>query len=530
MRGEADAFVELALRTAELHRHPDFRLGRQLARDVSLEAAQNERRHRFAQGGHALGVAPLFDRLSPEAPERELVAEQPRRQPVEEGPQLAEMVLDGRSRQTQAVLHREVLERAARLAASVLDGLRLVENGQVKARAREALFVADEDRVGRHDDVGLFDLRPARLAFGPVKDDDAEVRSEARRLPCPVAHERGRPDDERRRVQASGCLLDANVGDGLQRLAEAHLVGEHAAGAALAEPLQEGDSLALIGPKRGLQLRGSLDGRERRGEAPGALGDVSPVVPCDRAAGRAKGGVELDERARAHLGEAAAGAVLALIELGHDAQQGSQPLHRHRQAVRLADPERPGRPARVRQRFQLPVGVEAFEELEQQGQQVDAPAVDLHAELEPEPVGPLGAWLDACVPGRLALDDAEGEVVGDVDVPAERAPAGERPGREGAERVLVAVRPHDVIRRAFGRRRDGIRACELHGPQSLEHVTSGGLRGAVAVDGLEHAALGPKDACARIARAHACPAVVERQFDEGNPALPARRTKGRRCS
>ena len=146
VRGDADGLVELALRLPELHGHEQLGLGRQLLGDVALEAPQHVRRHRLAQRREALGVAPLLDGLPPEAPERQLVAEQARREPVEDRPQLAQVVLDGRPRQAHAVLGVQPLDGPARLAAGVLDGLRLVEDHDVEPLLGEAILVANDER------------------------------------------------------------------------------------------------------------------------------------------------------------------------------------------------------------------------------------------------------------------------------------------------------------------------------------------------------------------------------------------------
>ena len=246
--------------------------GRQLLGDVPLEPAQHVRRDRLAQRREALGVALVLDGLAPEAPERELVAEQAGREPVEDRPQLAQVVFDRRARQAHAVARDHARERAACLAPGVLDRLRLVEHDGREAQLGEPLLVADHDGIRRDHDVGLRRVGPPPVPLGPVQDDDAELRREARELARPVAHEAWSADDERRRVEAALGLLDPEVGDRLERLAETHLVGQHAADAALAKALEERDALALVGPQRRAQAPRDLDARaaQRPGPARGS--------------------------------------------------------------------------------------------------------------------------------------------------------------------------------------------------------------------------------------------------------------------
>ena len=95
VRGDADVLVEIALLAAELHGRRELGLRRELLGDVALHAAKQERRDELAQRGEALLVAALLEWLAIPATERELVAEEARRQEVEERPELAEVVLDG---------------------------------------------------------------------------------------------------------------------------------------------------------------------------------------------------------------------------------------------------------------------------------------------------------------------------------------------------------------------------------------------------------------------------------------------------
>ena len=136
VRGDADALVELALRTGELDRVDEVRLRRQLLRDRVLRAAQDERPDPLAQrrdrAAGARAIAAILDRLA--KLERELVAmaEQAGVEKVEQRPQLAEVVLDRRARQADLVARVERADRLGRLRVVVLDRVRLVEDEQVE--------------------------------------------------------------------------------------------------------------------------------------------------------------------------------------------------------------------------------------------------------------------------------------------------------------------------------------------------------------------------------------------------------------
>ena len=229
--------------------------------------------------------------------------------------------------------------------------------------------------------------------------------------------------------------------------------------------------------------------------------------------------VERGERAGPHLGERPAPSV-ALIELHDHAQEGPQAVDGHRQVMRLGEPQSPGRPAGRGERVEAAVLVEALEQIEQHRQEIDARAVEVDAELEAEPAGALFARLDARVPGGVALDDAERVLRVDLDAPAERAPLRERPRREGAERVLVAVGPDHVV----GRRTPSGGAIASTHASSTAPSRSMTRRAAASPARSRSTASsssrrGTKDARPHVARAHARAAVVEEQLDERNEHL-----------
>ena len=83
VRRDGHRLVEFPLLRAELHRGEELGLGRELARHIALEPAENVRRDRRAERGEPGLVAVVFNRPSPEPPERKLVAEQSGHEPIE---------------------------------------------------------------------------------------------------------------------------------------------------------------------------------------------------------------------------------------------------------------------------------------------------------------------------------------------------------------------------------------------------------------------------------------------------------------
>ncbi len=84
--------------------------------------------------------------------------------------------------------------------------------------------------------------------------EDVEARREASRLLFPPR------DDRRRRHDERGPLprTDKEQGEGLDRLAETHVVGEHTAHAPGREARHPGEAVALIGTEHALERRGHL--------------------------------------------------------------------------------------------------------------------------------------------------------------------------------------------------------------------------------------------------------------------------------
>ena len=190
---------------------------------------------------------------------------------LHDGDQFFQPVLQRRAGQHDGVGRGDLLDAAGGARVPVLDALGLVEDDQVgRPRvdqveiAMNGVVIGDlEEGVGGEVD----------LAAGAQAADDLDgAVAEALDLALPLVLERGRADDQDA-LDAEEPGHDLGGGDGLDGLAQAHLVADQAA----AGPRGEQDALALVIVQRHFEqvLEGgaAAAARERLGDAlPAALG------------------------------------------------------------------------------------------------------------------------------------------------------------------------------------------------------------------------------------------------------------------
>ena len=186
------------------------------------------------------------------------VAQPAGQQEMEQRPQLAQVILQRRAGQAQAVVRAQVACGLGRLGGGVLDVLRLVEDQQVILVLPELLGIARQQGIGGEDQVVFGDLRERLAPARAVQREHAQVGGEAFGLVQPVGDQAGRHDHQCRAGQAPGLLLQQHEGEGLQRLAQAHVVGEDAAGADFAQRLHPAQALVLVGAQLGVEAGGNL--------------------------------------------------------------------------------------------------------------------------------------------------------------------------------------------------------------------------------------------------------------------------------
>ncbi len=250
-------------------------------RTVGLRAAEHERAREGQEplGGVLVSVA--LDRDSELLPERALRPEQSGVQHLHDRPQLAEVVLDGRTRQRDAARRGDRAHGPRPARGRVLHLLCLVEHEARPGHRREHGPVSLDEGVARDDHVGASRLTTQRLPPRPrraVVDDHRQPGREPLDLPAPVAHHRSRAHHEGR--AANGALLPVGLEHAEHRrgLAEPHVVGE---ARTQPDPFEEPDPRhpePLVRAKLAAEALGGRTGLER-------LGELAPQQRTERASG-----------------------------------------------------------------------------------------------------------------------------------------------------------------------------------------------------------------------------------------------------
>ncbi len=223
-----------------------------------------------------VGSRPRLDRGRPHLAEGVAAAEQARGGPVEDRPQLGEVVLDrgpgqgdpgggGMVRSARAVEERAFLTCWASSATT-----------RSQAIAPSAVGVAAHGAVGGQHEAGVGAARgTGRVEVArppPWKRRTRDPGGEAADLGLPVAEQAGRADDQGRARRRRGSVpvqVQRDEGDGL---AQSHVVGQAAAEAEAGQRGQPGQAVPLVVP----QLR-------PRAPAAGAPAPSWPRRPAARA-------------------------------------------------------------------------------------------------------------------------------------------------------------------------------------------------------------------------------------------------------
>ena len=207
----------------------------------------------------------------------------------------------------------------------------------------EALLVADDDGIGRDDDVGARDLGPARVPLGPVEDDDAQTGREARDLRAPSCRRASwgatTSTGASRRPSACSMHTCAMVWSVLPRPISSARTPPLSR---LAKSLEERDALGLVRAERRLQPLGDLGGTQRRRAGPRAARLRRRGRSTRWASPRAGKRLSSSTSAVARIsGNARPPRRVALVKLRHDAQERAQALDGDVHVVRLADAQCP---------------------------------------------------------------------------------------------------------------------------------------------------------------------------------------------
>lgn len=330
---------------------------------------------------------------------------------VHEGPEFAEVVFHGGAGEAEAVFGAELGGGVGEFGLGGFDVLGFVEDDEVEVVLGELGDVALEEGEGGDDDVGVGDGAELAAAVRAFEGEDPEGRGEFFGFGGPVGEDAGGRDDEGGfALVAVGFDFEEDVGEGLEGFAEAHVVGEDAGEAVGGEELHPGDALVLVGAELGVKalwewgggeffegLEGVAEGFEGGwegvgGEEVGVLGVELEGVEGVEFEGISREAAWVDEADElAHDGAEACGVEAEGVSVGEVVEE-----------VALGG------------EFERFFDVAFFEEVGEDGEEVDALSVDVDACGEGEPVA--GGGFDFEHPGVFVGDE---EVVAHVGVVVE---------------------------------------------------------------------------------------------------------------
>ncbi len=445
--------VEGGLLPGEGHGVVGLGLRRQLGRDprVGLLAPQQERPHQRRQPGDRRLVAAVLLLLvlhgagvaGPEGGQR---PQQPRRGPVEERPQLGEVVLHRGAGQRHPGRGRDGAQGLRRRRVGVLDVLRLVGDDHAPGLLGEQGGAGAHRRVGGEDEPALAGRQVLGAAAAAVEAAHGGAGGELLDLPLPVAQEGGGAHHEGR-LAAAAVQVQRDEGDGL---AQAHVVGEAAAEPEGGHQVEPGQAARLVVAQDGLEPGGLREGGEL-GRQPFPQGGQGAHryrldgLAVDLGRPRQGGGQRVDRVQQAELPFAC---------LAHQLRVDPHPLV----------PQPYDGPVGLCQRVHLPRGEPVSSEGQFPGEGEEVFGV--------EEGGPVGGG-----PGRGGPHDGgRGQRTGQVAGPVDDDPGGRQP---------VRGRPQQVLQLRVGQRQgvgDGLvqqpqqgrpDAC---GPAQREHGVDAGAR------------------------------------------------------
>ncbi len=186
---------------------------------------------------------------------------------IEDRPQVAHTVLDGRAGQGKPARSGELENRTRLCCMRILDVLSLVDHDAMPFQTLQELFVqASQRERGQDDIVRLTCLREGLSVFqprAPLMHQRAKLRREALDLLAPVAQYGCRRDDEGR-GHATGLLpLLEQASNDLQGFAQAHVVRQTGIQAQVFQVLEPGDTAPLVVAQAPLQGLWIFNGGER---------------------------------------------------------------------------------------------------------------------------------------------------------------------------------------------------------------------------------------------------------------------------
>ena len=230
-------------------------------------------------------VAMLLDGSSVLLPEGFPVAEHPRDQPVEDGPQLLKVVLHRRPGKRNSGARIDPADILRDCGRRILCVLRLVEQGEFVIVFEQFLVVPVDERIRRDREVAIRNLGKALLSVGSVKNQQFEIRRKLACFPLPVADQAGRNDGEARAVGPDLQVAVRQQGKGLECLAQSHVIRKDPAEPAVGQCPEPPVACLLIGSKCPGYGLGGIGNRvfDELAQSIAKLAQLATHVPCDSA-------------------------------------------------------------------------------------------------------------------------------------------------------------------------------------------------------------------------------------------------------
>ena len=191
--------------------------------------------------------------------------QQPGVEEVKLAPQLVESVLNGGPRKREAEVAPEGMCGAGDLTVGVLDRLCLIQDHCVPVHAGQPLSVDPQDTISGECEGGI----GVELASRAVVERSAQSGAEAFDLFLPAVDHAGGGYDQGATAHATQRL---------QRLAQAHVVGQQAAETRIAQELKPAHSAELIRTQLCLQVIG----KRRLGQAVEVLDQDAQALKAHR--------------------------------------------------------------------------------------------------------------------------------------------------------------------------------------------------------------------------------------------------------
>eukprot|EP01136_Pigoraptor_vietnamica_P043776 Opistho-1_new@19633 len=266
----AHALVQVALPRRELAHDLHFNLLCEFVLDILLDSPEHKGLQNHVQPRELVLVKPglllgvTLNVLREPLVELLVRVKQTRHDKVQQRPQLGHAVLDWRAGEQQAIAAIEVEQRLPAGARAALDCLRLVEDHVLPADALKILLVRDHQLIARDQDVEggvarveLF-LVPVlakylALAYVAPVRQHLESRGELLKLLLPVVQRRRRRHDKEGTPDVHRLGNVREEADALDRLPEAHFVGEDSVDALLVEAHEPAHPLQLVRLERPLE-------------------------------------------------------------------------------------------------------------------------------------------------------------------------------------------------------------------------------------------------------------------------------------